>query len=128
MNLLFVSFGIALALCLFTIFLLFSGPSAESALLEEVTGHAHLGNASEPSGLFPVELLVKPFTWFRGLFGRAPQPVLTRRLMRAGYREPYHTDVFIGAKLLLPVIMGTLVALTIRENVIFSFVIALTVA
>ncbi|HEV2383046.1 MAG TPA: type II secretion system F family protein [Terriglobia bacterium] len=56
------------------------------------------------------------------MFGGAPNPEIVRRLMLAGYRKPYHADVFIGIRLLLPAIAGFAVAFCFRDNVIFIFI------
>jgi tight adherence protein C len=48
--------------------------------------------------------------------------------MLAGYRKPFHADIFAGTRLLLPVIAGFAVALWIKENVIFFFILAVVLA
>ena len=69
--------------------------------------------------------LAKPFALFRRLFSGEPDQVLIRRLMLAGYRNVSYADIFLGARLAIPVFLGIVVALLISDNVIFFFLIAL---
>jgi tight adherence protein C len=119
--------GITLLLGFLVIFLLLSSRSKESALLAQATSHMHgSGSAGLESGWFSAEHLAKPFEWFRSLFRGEPNPEIMRRLVLAGYRKPYHADVFTGVRLLLPVIFGGAVAIWIQNNVFIWFILAVT--
>jgi tight adherence protein C len=127
---LIVIFGI-LAFVGFFVIIMFMLPrsSAQSILLDEVTRQAREGqNASgRPwhSGV-DVDWLAKPFTLFRRLFSSEPDPDLVRRLMLAGYRKPAHVDIFLGARLVLPVALGCVSAILFSTN-IFLFLMTLVV-
>jgi tight adherence protein C len=73
-----------------------------------------------------VDWLAKPFTLFRRLFSSEPDPDLVRRLMLAGYRKPAHVDIFLGARLVLPVLLGGVSAILFSTN-LFLFLITLVV-
>jgi tight adherence protein C len=125
---------VLLGLCLFLGFLLvflflLPRPSAESALLEEVTRDARRPGeeSSRPQVLNP-ELLAKPFTFLRRFITANPDPELVRRLMLAGYRKPSHPDIFLGTRLALPAVLGFSVALLVPENTILFFLLAVVVA
>jgi len=129
MNVFIVILGVVLLVGFFLVFLLLGRPSPESTLLAEVTNQVYQsGSENIRKGWLNTERLAKPFGWLRGLFGGAPAPQLVRRLLLAGYRKPFHADIFAGTKLLLPVIAGLAVALWVRENVIFSFILAVVLA
>jgi len=129
MNVFIVILGLVLLVGFFLVFLLLGRPSPESTLLAEVTNQVYQsGSENIRKGWLNTERLAKPFGWLRGLFGGAPAPQLVRRLLLAGYRKPFHADIFAGTKLLLPVIAGLAVALWVRENVIFSFILAVVLA
>ena len=127
---LIVIFGI-LAFVGFFVIIMFMLPrsSAQSVLLDEVTRQAREGQnaSSRPwhSGV-DVDWLAKPFTLFRRLFSSEPDPDLVRRLMLAGYRKPAHVDIFLGARLVLPVALGCLSAILFSTN-IFLFLMTLVV-
>ena len=110
---LIVIFGI-LAFVGFFVIIMFMLPrsSAQSVLLDEVTRQAREGQnaSSRPwhSGV-DVDWLAKPFSLFRRLFSSEPDPDLVRRLMLAGYRKPAHVDIFLGARLVLPVALGKVI-------------------
>jgi len=129
MNVFIIILGVVLLVGFFLVFLLLGRPSPESTLLAEVTNQVYQsGSENIRKGWLNTERLAKPFGWLRGLFGGAPAPQLVRRLLLAGYRKPFHADIFAGTKLLLPVIAGLAVALWVRENVIFSFILAVVLA
>ena len=127
---LIVIFGI-LAFVGFFVIIMFMLPrsSAQSVLLDEVTRQAREGQnaSSRPwhSGV-DVDWLAKPFSLFRRLFSSEPDPDLVRRLMLAGYRKPAHVDIFLGARLVLPVALGCLSAILFSTN-IFLFLMTLVV-
>ena len=52
---------------------------------------------------------------------------LLQEVMLAGYRRPAHADIFLGARLALPAILGVLVATYMGGNVIMWFFIAIAV-
>jgi tight adherence protein C len=127
MDLLLVIAGISLLLSFFVIFLLLGHRSQESALLAEAT--SHVGRA--PSGRLgwgwiTAERLAKPFEWFRSLFRGEPNQEVVRGLMLAGYRKPFHADVFTGVRLILPVMFGIGVAAWVHSNVFVWFLLAIT--
>lgn len=92
-----IVFGVSIFAALMLCFLLMMGrSSAQGALLEQVTREARsTGPVTGPwkSGLSG-DMLAKPFTVFRRSFGSEPDPEIVRRLLLAGYRKPYHADVF----------------------------------
>jgi len=116
----------------FFVIVLFMLPrsSAQSVLLDEVTRQArevrNPGTETVRSGI-DVDWLAKPFTLFRRLFSSEPDPDLVRRLMLAGYRKPAHVDIFLGSRLVLPVLLGIMVAILASTN-LFLFIITLVVA
>ncbi len=113
---------------LVTFFLLFVGlarPRGESARLVEVisqTQQSERRTAGEKwRAAINADQLAKPFGLFRSLLGGTPSPETLRRLVLAGYRKPPHADIFIGARLLLPVMAGLVVAFSVKTNTIFWF-------
>jgi len=128
MNLEIALIGAGLLLGLFLIFWRLSRSSTESALLAAVTNEIHQGGAqSAPAGFLNMERLAGPLEKFRVMLGGGNNRELTRRLMLAGYRKPYHADLFIVVRLLLPVTLGIAVALWIQSNIIVLFIIALII-
>ena len=128
MNLEIALVGVGLLLGFFVIFWRLSRSSPESALLTEVTNEIYEGGAtSAQTGFLNLERLAGPLGKFRVMLGGGDNRELTRRLMLAGYRKPYHTDLFVVARLLLPVTLGIAVALWIHNNIIVLFIIALLV-
>ena len=119
-----VSVFVALMLCFL---LLMSRSSAQGALLEQVTREARsTGPVSGPwktsvSG----DVIAKPFTAFRRFFASEPDPEIVRRLLLAGYRKPHHADMFLGARLAVPAILGLAVTFLVSNNTLVFFVIAL---
>lgn len=120
--------GIALFVgFLFLVLLLMPRPSAAGALLQEVTKPLRAADVPAWRSAVDVDFLAKPFTLIRSLFSPEPDPKLVRRLMLAGYRKPAHADIFVGARLAIPAILGVLVALFVGGNVIMWFFIAIGV-
>jgi tight adherence protein C len=124
---------IILGICLFIGFvfvflLLMPRTSAAGALLHEATRPMR-AEAAPPAwqSALNVDYLSKPFTLVRRLFSPEPDPKLVRRLMLAGYRNPAHADIFLGARLALPALLGLVVALFIGTNSILFFLIAVGV-
>jgi tight adherence protein C len=120
--------GIALGLGVFAILITFGRPSRESVVLAEVTGQAYQAEATAPRPWLRGDYLAKPFAWFRGLFGGQPNSGIARRLAFAGYRQPHHADIFVGVKLILPVLAGIAVGIWVSNDTIFWFVIVLPLA
>lgn len=46
-----------------------------------------------------------------------------RQLAMAGYRQPYHVEIFYAARLLLTAIVAVLISLLVRDNVVFWFIV-----
>src|SRR6266436_8308914 len=126
---LMIIFGI-LAFVGFFLIVLFMLPrsSAEGVLLDEVTRQArsaqNVGTQTARSGV-DVDWLAKPFALFRRLFSGEPDPDLIRRLMLAGYRKPAHVDIFLGARLALPIALGCLVAILVTSGTVFLFLLSI---
>ena len=125
-----IIFGLSLFMVLALSFVLLMGrASAQGALLEEVTrqvrgvGPAPAAWRSAVSGA----RIAKPFTMFRRFFSSEPDPDIVRRLMLAGYRKPYHADLFLGSRLGVPAVLGLAVALLTSQNTIIFFLIAVAV-
>ncbi len=117
--------GISLFIAfLFVFLLLMPRPSAAGALLQEVTRPTRI-DAEVPAWrtALDVDYLAKPFTLVRSLFSPEPDPKLLRRLMLAGYRKPAHADIFLGARLALPALLGVLVTGVIGSSSIVLFLI-----
>ena len=124
----FIILGIGLFVGFLFLFLLLTPrPSAAGALLQEVTRPVPPADAPAWRGALDVDYLAKPFTLVRRLFAPEPDPKLVRRLMLAGYRKPAHADIFLGARLALPAVLGVLVATYMGGNVIMWFFIAIAV-
>src|SRR5215510_14087194 len=121
-------FGTLLFLFLLFVFgfLLSTQPSPQSAMLEQVALERRLrrralGEAG-PSAI--VDWLAKPLGWFRSLFSQQQNPVTVRRLANAGYRQPAHVDIFLGARLATPALLCIVCALLIQESLIVFLIIA----
>src|SRR5437762_4032004 len=118
---------VLLAVCsfvgfLFLFFFMLPRSSAQSELLEEVSREMRASRQSQSqSSVTNADVLAQPFTFIRSFFSKEPDPALVRRLMLAGYRKPAHADIFLGVRLILPVVAGLLVAFLISENTIFFF-------
>jgi tight adherence protein C len=120
--------GLGLFITLLALFLFMSSrPSAESVRLAEVTRDARDDRRARWSwrSLFSSELLAKPFTLVRKFFSPEPNPDLVRRLSLAGYRKPQHADLFLGARLALPAVLGFAAALVFEQNIFLFFLMAL---
>jgi tight adherence protein C len=129
---LLIILGICSFVGFFLIFLfMFPRSSEQSALLDEVTREARTqSERDEPArpSFLNVDLLAKPFTLFRSFFSREPDADLVRRLMLAGYHKPAHADLFLGARLALPAVLGFLVAAFVSTNTIFIFLLTIVLA
>ena len=129
MNLLVIVVGVGLLVGFFLLFLMMGRPSAQSVLLEQVTDERYrsAGDSSTPA-LVSAEILARPLGWLRGLFSREPNPQLVRRLMLAGYRKPFHADVYVGVRLVLPVVVALIVAAWVKNNVILWFLLGIAIS
>jgi len=114
---------------LFVFLFMLPRTSLASDLLHEVaqqTAHPRLESVPPAwRSALSADSLAKPFSIFRRFFTTEPDPALVRRLLLAGYRKPAHADIFLGARLALPVLMGLSVALLVGNNVIFYFFLAI---
>jgi len=125
MNIFLISVGVGLAILFFLTVLIFVRPSRQSELLADVTSQAYepeSGALKHRSG--DPETLLKPLGKIQKLFGGDANPDVVRRLMLAGYRKSSHIDAFLASRLVLPAVSGLLVAMFIKDNVIFIFIIA----
>lgn len=127
---LIIVFGISVFAALMLCFLVLMGrSSAHSALLEQVTREG--GRSGPVSGPWRSsvsgDVLAKPFTAFRRFFASEPDPEIVKRLLLAGYRKPYHSDIFLGTRLAIPALLGLTVAVVFSENTFLFFVVALIV-
>jgi tight adherence protein C len=106
--------------------------SAATVLLEQVTQEVRQPGSKDagPSlrTAINADFLARPFTLFRKFFSPEPDPDLVRRLMLAGYRRPAHADMFLGARLALPAVLGFSVALLSSDNLVLYFLITIVVA
>jgi tight adherence protein C len=73
------------------------------------------------------DLVAKPFTALRRFFATEPDPEIVRRLMLAGYRKPYHADIFLGMRLAVPAVLGLSAAVVFSSNTVVFFLMALVV-
>jgi tight adherence protein C len=129
MNLAIIFTGTGLLLGFFLIFLWLGRSSPHSALLTEVTNQVYHSSAQpSASHVYKIERLVAPLVKFRAMLGGGPNPELARRLLLAGYRKPYHVDLFVITRLLFPVVAGLAVAAWAQDNVIFLFMITVVIA
>ncbi len=104
------------------IVLLLGGKSAVGARLSEVANVAgSLEENPEPESSQAVGKIFGVLAPIRKMLGMTADADVTRRLALAGYREPYHTDVFMGSKLLLPVLGAAIAAFFIKSSTIFWF-------
>src|SRR6266403_3733474 len=117
---------------LFLIFLfMLPRSSAPSALLDQVTREVRderEGRTQAWHSAVNADVVAKPFTFFRNLFSNEPDPDLVRRLLLAGYRKSAHADIFLGARLALPALLGVLVVVLVESNTIFLFLITIVLA
>jgi tight adherence protein C len=129
-----MSLAIIFGLSLFTVLaigfvLLMRRSSEQGALLEEVTRPTQ-GAGQVPAAwrsAVSADTIAKPFTAFRRFFSSEPDPEIVRRLLLAGYRKPYHADIFLGSRLAVPACLGLAVALLVSSNTVVFFLIALVV-
>lgn len=121
--------GIGLFIGFLLLFLLLLPRSSEGDVrLEQVTQQARAREAIVTgTPKVNMEALAKPFTFVRSLFSSEPNPDLVRRLSLAGYRNPSHADIFLGARLALPAILGFGAAFLFRDNVIIFFLMAVLI-
>ena len=121
-------FGVLLFLFLLFVFafVLSAEPSPQSAMLEQVALERRLRRRAmgEAGSSAFVDLLAKPLSVIRSLFSQQQNPVTIRRLANAGYRQPAHVDIFLGARLAVPATLCTIVVLVVQESVIVFLVIA----
>src|SRR2546425_10071646 len=97
--------------------------TAQSALLEQVTRDAR-ATAQEKtarSWRLDTDLLAKPFSAIRKLMTPAPDAKLVRLLRLAGYKNPAHADIFLGARLAVPPPLGGFVTFVVHRKQIFFF-------
>ena len=116
----------ALMLCFL---LLMSRSSAQGALLEQVTREAK-SSGPVTAGWRPNvsgDVLAKPFARLRHLFAAEPDSELVRRMLLAGYRKPYHADIYLGSRLALPAILAVIAVLVFTSNAFIFFILAIVV-
>jgi tight adherence protein C len=128
MSPLILLFGTLLFLFLLFVFafLLSTQTSPQSAMLEQVALERRLRRRAmgvDASSAF-VDLVAKPLGYIRSLFSQQQNPVMVRRLANAGYRQPAHADLFLGARLVVPALACALVALFIQESLILFLIVA----
>ncbi len=125
-----IVFGLSVFTALAVTFLLVLGrSSAQGALLEEVTRQVRATGPAPGAWRSAVsaDSMAKPFTALRRVFASEPDPEVVRKLMLAGYRKPFHADVFLGSRLAAPAILGLVVALLVNSNTVLFFILALIV-
>lgn len=124
---LIILFGVGVFTALMLGFvLLINRSSAQGALLEQVAREARgTGPVSGPWRPVSGDVVAKPFTALRRIFAAEPDPEIVRRLMLAGYRKPYHADIFLGMRLALPAILGLTATVTFSNNTFIIFLFAL---
>jgi tight adherence protein C len=125
-----IVFGLGLFVAFMLCFVLLMGrSSAQGALLEQVVREARgtgpVAGPWRPS--VSADLVAKPFTALRRFFGTEPDPEIVRRLMLAGYRKPYHADIFLGMRLGVPAVLGLTVAMVLSNNTVIFFLLAVVV-
>jgi tight adherence protein C len=123
-----LTFGALLFLFLLFVFafVLSAQPSAQSAMLEQVALERRIRRRAmgEAGSSAFVDLIAKPLSIIRSVFSQQQNPVTIRRLANAGYRQPAHVDIFLGARLAVPAILCTIVAVVVQESVVLFLVIA----
>lgn len=125
-----ILFGLSLFVAFMLCFLFLMGrSSAQGALLEEVARGTRETGAVSTAWRPTVrgDWVARPFTAFRKVFASEPDPEIVRRLMLAGYRKPYHPDIFLGTRLAVPAVLGLTVALVFSGNIIIYFPLALVI-
>ena len=125
-----ILFGLSLFVAFVLCFLLLMGrSSAQGALLEQVARQARgTGPVSGPwRPSVSADIVAKPFTALRRFFATEPDPEIVRRLMLAGYRKPYHADIFLGMRLAVPAVLGLSAAMVFSNNTVVFFLLAVVV-
>jgi len=125
-----ILFGLSLFVAFVLCFLLLMGrSSAQGALLEQVAREARgTGPVSGPwRPSVSADIVAKPFTALRHFFATEPDPEIVRRLMLAGYRKPYHADIFLGMRLAVPAVLGLSAAMVFSNNTVVFFLLAVVV-
>ena len=125
-----ILFGLSLFVAFVLCFLLLMGrSSAQGALLEQVARQARgTGPVSGPwRPSVSADIVAKPFTALRRFFATEPDPEIVRRLMLAGYRKPYHADIFLGMRLAVPAVLGLSAAMVFSNNTVIFFLLAVVV-
>jgi tight adherence protein C len=126
---LIILFGLGLfAAFMLCLVLLMGRSSAQGALLEQVTREARrTGPVTGPWRPVSGDIVARPFTAMRRIFSAEPDPEIVRRLMLAGYRKPYHADIFLGMRLAVPAALGLAAAMIFSENTFIFFLLALVI-
>jgi tight adherence protein C len=126
---LLILLGLAVFLALMLIFVfLMSRSSAQGALLEQVAREARgTGPVVGPWRPVSADVVAKPFTAVRRMFSAEPNPEIVHRLMLAGYRKPYHSDIFLGMRLAVPAVLGLTAVMVFSDNAIIFFMLALVI-
>jgi tight adherence protein C len=126
---LIILFGLGLfAAFMLCLVLLMGRSSTQGALLEQVAREARgTGPVAGPWQPISADTVAKPFTALRRLFSAEADPEIVRSLMLAGYRKPYHADIFLGMRLAVPAVLGVTAATVFSSNVIIFFILALVI-
>ena len=126
---LIILFGLGLfAAFMLCIVLLMGRSSTQGALLEQVAREARgSGPISGPWRPVSADAMARPFTALRRIFSAEPDPEIVYRLMLAGYRKPYHADIFLGMRLAVPAVLGLSAAMIFSDNAIVFFLLALVI-
>jgi tight adherence protein C len=126
---LIILFGVGLfAAFMLCIVLLMGRSSTQGALLEQVAREARgAGPISGPWRPVSADTVAKPFTALRRIFSAEPDPEIVHRLMLAGYRKPYHADIFLGMRLAVPAVLGLTAAMIFSDNAVIFFLLALVI-
>src|SRR5438270_2530166 len=126
---LIILFGLGLfAAFMLCIVLLMGRSSTQGALLEQVAREARgSGAISGPWRPVSADAMARPFTALRRIFSAEPDPEIVYRLMLAGYRKPYHADIFLGMRLAVPAVLGLSAAMIFSDNAIVFFLLALVI-
>jgi tight adherence protein C len=125
-----IIFGLSLFTALAIGFVLLMRRSSEQGALLEAVTRPTQGAGQVPAAwrsAVSADTIAKPFTAFRRFFSSEPDPEIVRRLLLAGYRKPYHADIFLGSRLAVPACLGLAVALLVSSNTVVFFLIALVV-
>jgi len=126
---LIILFGLGLFAAFMLCFVLLMGRSStQGALLEQVAREARgTGPISGPWRPVSADAVARPFTALRRIFSAEPDPEIVHRLMLAGYRKPYHADIFLGMRLAVPAVLGLTAAMIFSDNAIVFFLLALVI-